>query len=229
MHRLTKLTKLENATGDGLQKLSNIGNDVYRQLRASRYPVDNIDFMFIFIIHKYLDEDTCVKWNLERQSDFPTLADFLGLLDHQARALTTVQYDNKKVQSSNEDRKRISFADRAKLNASEASTSHAKCIICGENHYIYVCVKFLKSSLSARRHLVKVNNLCHNCLRVGHIAKGCKGKECQRCNMKHNRLLCNENPLNKQTAEIKAQVVTRSAKKTAAKQVNNAMESAGKE
>lgn len=235
--RLTKLTKLEKATGDGLQKLSNIGNDVYRQLRALRYPVDSIDFMFIFIIHEYLDEDTCVKWNLERQSDFPTLADFLGFLDRQARALTTVQNDNKKVPPSNEDRKRFSVADRAKFNAkrarpndaSEAATSNAKCIICGENHYIYVCVKFLKSSLSARRHLVKVNNLCHNCLKVGHIAKDCKGKECQRCNMKHNRLLCNENPLNKQTAEMKAQVVTRSAKKTAAKQVNNATESASKE
>lgn len=229
--RLTKLSKLEKATGDGLQKLSNIGNDVYRQLRALKYPVNNIDFMFIFMIHQCLDEETCVKWNLERQTDHPVLSDFLAFLDRQAKALTTTQGDNKTNNASNEERKRISVADRAKFQAKRAKinyapdavTGQAKCIICKENHYIYVCGKFLKSSLGTRRQLVKSHNLCHNCLKVGHMAKDCKSKECQRCNVKHNRLLCNENPFNKQIVETKAQVLTRSVKKSQiAKQANNA-------
>lgn len=195
---------------------------MYRQLRALKYPVENLDFFIIFMIHDLLDEETGVKWNLERKTDYPTLTDFLGFLDRQARALTTFQIDNKREISKGENnRKRFSVAERAKFNSKRAKSDEAqqstpdrfKCVICKEAHYIYKCDKFLRSSLSERRQMARLNKLCHNCLKTGHLAKECLGKECPRCSVKHNRLLCSENPLNKQVPETKAQVMTRSARK----------------
>lgn len=72
VHRLESVNKLDKATGKGLQYLSNTGNDVFRQLRALKFPIDNAGFMIMFILHDRLDDDTSAKWNLERKSEYPT-------------------------------------------------------------------------------------------------------------------------------------------------------------
>lgn len=223
VQRLTSLPKLDKATGAGIQKMSNIGSEVFRQLRALKYPTENVDFMFIFMLHDRLDDDTAIKWNLERTSEFPKLSEFLGFLDRHARALTTIQSETKKSSGSNEERKRIVVAEQAKFNVKRAKfdneskqSESPKCAMCQESHTIYKCAKFLGLNLSKRGQFVKVNDLCLNCLKSGHLAKDCRGKECIRCNVKHSSYLCKENPLNKQSASTpaKAQTVTRSGRKS---------------
>lgn len=239
VQRLLALPKLDKAIGANIQKMSNVGNEVYRQLRALRYPTENIDFMFIFILHDRLDDETSLKWNLERKSDFPQLVDFFGFLDRQARALITSHHDVKKS-NTNEERKRISVADQAKFNAKrskqddEAKQAKSfKCVVCQGSHTIYKCDAFLKMNLSKRNQFIKTNNLCLNCLKAGHRSKECNARECTRCNVKHSNFLCKENPLNKSnestpaksTPAKSAQVVTRSGRVSKARvNVSNAQE-----
>lgn len=235
VQRLIALPKLDKATGQGIQKMSNIGNEVFRQLRALKYPTENVDFMFIFILHERLDDETCIKWNLERTTEYPKLSEFLAFLDRQARALTTIQ-ESKKTFVASTERKRISVAEqakfvakRSKVEATEAKQpEQAKCANCKGSHTIYKCYKFKEMTLSARKELVKANRLCLNCLKPGHVVKDCPGKECYRCNKKHNSLLCSENPANKPNTPVqqKANVVTRSArKKSLSSMVSTASES----
>lgn len=208
MHKLFALQKLEKASGVGLQKLSNIGNEVFRQMRALQFPVDAVDFMFIYILHDRLDIETSTKWNLERSDERPSLVNFLAFLDRQARALLGAQHNEKKSSSDigKDNRKRTSIAEGAKFTPKRSKfdankpTEQSKCISCGEAHSLYKCAKFLKLTLAKRKQFVKDKNLCINCLRAGHMCKDCPSKECFRCNTKHNSLLCHENPLNKVTA-----------------------------
>lgn len=227
IYRLNALPRLEKATGNGIQKLSNIGNEVFRQLRALQYPVDNLDFIFIFIMHEKLDDETGIKWNLDRNNDFPTLPEFTLFLDRQARALATVNYDKQKSSTSKEGQKRTKVSDRAKFEAKkskfEATETKTQgppvCILCKASHALFRCAEFAKMPLTKRKQYVKNNNLCHNCLKVGHVSKDCTLNECFRCNQKHNSLLCHEDPKNKQTATSSASgaTVTRSAKKKVVK------------
>lgn len=217
MRKLNNLIKLEKPTGYHLQKMSNIGNEVYRQLRALQFPVEHVDFVFIFALHDRLDTETSTKWNLERNTERPTLINFLAFLDRQARALMGTQYNDNKVKDG---KKRPSIAEIAHVTPKRpkhALTAHKPneqntCALCKETHALFKCAKFLASSLTARKQVVKTNNLCLNCLRAGHLFRDCSYKECFRCNIKHNSLLCPENPYNKVVASVSTEnkVTTRS-------------------
>lgn len=200
MRKLWSLQKLDRANGTALQKLSNIGNEVFRQLRALQFPVVGIDYVFVYILHDKLDVETSTKWNLERASERPTLPEFLAFLDRHARAALsahgvpdTPSVDNKKRQTNEQPKVN---AKRWKPDASKPSEP-LKCVSCSEAHPLHRCPEFLKLTLANRRQVVRTNNLCLNCLRAGHMCKECPSKECFRCKTKHNSLLCNENPLNK--------------------------------
>lgn len=232
LQRLNAFSKLDKATNGNLQRLSNTGNEVFRQLRALQYPVENLDFIFIFILHDKLDDETGIKWNLERNGDFPTLMEFTSFLDRQARALATVTYDKQKSSTSKEAQKRGKVSDRATFNAKKSKNDSAEtkihnpptCVVCKSAHTLFRCADFAKLTLTKKRQIVKTHNLCHNCLRDGHVSRDCKLNACFRCNLKHNSLLCNEDPKNKQTTSTStsAATVTRSArkKKTNPKQID---------
>lgn len=232
MRRLNNLNKLDKATGYHLQKMSNIGNEVYRQLRALQFPVEHIDFVFIYALHDRLDTETSTKWNLERNTERPTLANFLAFLDRQARALMGTQYNDNK---SKDLKKRPSIAEAAQFTPKRpkiASTPQTpsepiKCALCNEAHALFKCAKFLASSLASRKQLVKTKNLCLNCLRAGHAYRDCSYKACFRCNVKHNTLLCPENPYNKVVVSVSTEnkILTRSkANKRSGKFVTSAAE-----
>lgn len=227
MQRLISVQKLDKATGYGLQKLSNIGNDVFRQIRALGFPAEQAGFMFVFILHDRLDPETSIKWNLERNTEFLVLPDFLSFLDKQARALVTIQYhDGNKASTSRDNRKRGTVAERANSDPKRSKNDSGEskkfdgltCPVCGEAHNTFKCPKFINMGLTARKQLVKSKNLCNNCLKTGHMSKECYGKECHRCNVKHNSLLCNENPQNKVVASVQTRAKSaKTPKKTAVK------------
>lgn len=73
--------------------------------------------------------------------------------------------------------------------------------------------KFKEISLPERKKVTRENELCHNCLKPFHVSKDCFGKECVRCNKKHNSLLCPENPQNKLVSSIQLKSNNRKGKK----------------
>lgn len=75
------LPKLEKATGGMIQKFSNTLNEVIRQLRALKYPVEYFDLIFVHSLHDRLDSETSKAWELSLQSETPSIDDMLSFLE----------------------------------------------------------------------------------------------------------------------------------------------------
>lgn len=203
------LPKLERASGGMIQKFSNTTHEVMRSLGAMNYSVEHLDIIFVHGLHDRLDHETSVAWELQRSSEHPPTTEILDFLDRQAKALLGAQFVDKK--GLNEHRKRQTFTKneridykRAKPESTKTSTTDMKpefrlCKICKESHPLHRCPAFLKMTLNERKKSVREHELCNNCLRPSHFSKDCFAQACVRCQLKHNSLLCPENPYNKRT------------------------------
>lgn len=211
------LPKLERAAGGMIQKLSNVTNEVIRQLRALDYPVEHFDLIFVHGLHDRLDPETSKAWELNRKSENPTVFDMLNFLDRQAKALTGAQFVERK--SNFDNRKRFSNErehhhekKKFRMEKEPAKEDNNKtipkfepieCKLCkGEQHPLIRCLKFKTMNLAARKKFVREHQLCNNCLRPAHFSKDCHANACFRCNIKHNSLICPENPKNKIVATV---------------------------
>ena len=78
--------------------------------------------------------------------------------------------------------------------------SSRSCTACDSlSHPIWKCKKFIESSISERRALVKQKGLCFNCLGKDHLVKVCSNKKrCKKCSGNHHSLLHFPNFLPKQ-------------------------------
>lgn len=220
IQKIFSMRKLESPNGTRLQIMSNITQEVSRQLKALGYPAEHYDLLFIHSVHGKLDEKTSVQWDLQRQSDRPTLSDFTGFLDRQAKALSNAycmdQAPKQQNRNDRTERKRPnggnhngdgksyqSDSKRFKPNHSHSNytavkTEGTSCAMCPEDHTTRKCPKFLQLNLSKRKDKARSANLCYNCLSSAHAVKDCKSGKCNRCDKKHNSLLCPENPNNRQ-------------------------------
>lgn len=69
--------------------------------------------------------------------------------------------------------------------------SYNKCIICEDDHPIYLCLKFRELNYHEKEKCIAQYNLCINCL-INHNGKECTSqKTCFRCHEKHNTILHN--------------------------------------
>lgn len=223
--RLFSLRKLESPHGERLQNMSNVAQEVSRMLKALGYPSQYYDIMIIHSVQGKLDEKTSVAWDLQRQSDNPTLAEFTRFLDRRAKALSNAHCTEmtSKVQNSNERKRPFnsggfstgnrygngngkSYQSDSKRFKSNHHHSHhntvkvekPKCACCPEDHVTRKCPKFLQLNLTKRKDKARAANLCFNCLSPSHNVRDCKAGNCTRCDKKHNSLLCSENPNNRQ-------------------------------
>lgn len=214
MSKFYSLPKIEKATGGMIQKFSNVTHEVVRQLRALNHAVEHMDVFFVHGIHEKLDVETSRQWELFRTSDNPSTMEMLAFLDRHAKALFGANPNgNKEQKSSKENRKRV-FDNHNKENLSynnkrfksnnfnqikkehEQRSDDFTCKICNDKHQVHKCSTFLKMDLAQRNKAVYEHALCKNCLKPNHMEKDCSSGACLRCNVKHNSLLCKENPKN---------------------------------
>lgn len=208
--KFESLYKLDKPSGGLLQKMSNVTHEVVRQLRALGISVDHLDSYFVNGLRKKLDRDTCKQWELLRNSlpnaQNPKLADMLSFIETQAMAMFAVSgamiKDNRK-RANNEKEHSISKKPRPSDGASGSAerTGDYKpppCVICKGAHPLYKCEAFIKLKLTERKKIVSEKKLCRNCFNSSHFEKDCKRNVCFRCNVKHNSLLCSENPRNQE-------------------------------
>ena len=64
------------------------------------------------------------------------------------------------------------------------------CKLCNEHHYLYSCSQFEQLTVPQRKEHIRLNPVCHNCLKPGHATADCRSDyKCRVCNGKHNTLI----------------------------------------
>ena len=66
------------------------------------------------------------------------------------------------------------------------------CVVCNQSHRLYQCGPFKSTQPNKRFQIVKINNLCFNCLLPYHIYRNCrKPSQCSvpNCGLKHSKFL----------------------------------------
>lgn len=214
LRKFHSLPKIDRANSAIIQKFSNVTHEMLRQLRALDYPVEHYDLFVVHSVHEKLDAETAKAWELFRSSEKPTAQELLKFLDREAKALSNVHpYEQNKAK---EFRKRKMGTQETALNPKrtrlESKNGQTKgeqrtvwnCKVCNERHLLHKCPTFLKMNLSNRRKCIKDHELCMNCFKPFHISRDCYGGACVRCNIKHNSLLCPENPVNRLVATMQS-------------------------
>lgn len=185
LQRLYQFPVLTTATRKDLQHLSNVANDVKRQVTALGYDTNTWDLIFITVLEQKLDHKTKIEWELRRDQEEPTLNQLLDFIEKRARALAYLPLESSKQK---ENREKIGeelehtletnkFAKTENKNDYESYTA-TKCLIpeCNYTHSLYKCRRFLAKTLEDRERFVKKNRLCMRCLYPGHFARFCKSR-----------------------------------------------------
>lgn len=193
-------------------QLSHFLNEIRKCVRSIKnlgQPIEQWDTLLIFILEKKLDFATKRAWKNEIKVDqFPTMKEFLDFLVRRCKMIEPepdfmLKGNSKQVMVENKgktDRRFINTSKTLFASSSHASDRNRLCIICKEdNHPVYLCAEFLKSTITERRNKVRSNNLCWNCLKQGHQAQSCLSRSCKRCNQKHNSLLHTDSNTNSST------------------------------
>ncbi|XP_044779757.1 uncharacterized protein LOC123327412 [Drosophila simulans] len=118
---------------------------------------------------------------------FPTVVHFSAWLQEYANVVCTLLDVEGK-----EPRRRLLHASVDHNECDQQDDRHGGCPICGGQHGILNCRKFIGASPQERWSNVKRHRLCFNCLRSGHTARSCYTQgECQinGCRREHHRLL----------------------------------------
>ena len=133
---LFNINKLTIESAIGLRNLNDEAMKNIRALKALGLQFDACEAMVIYLIINKFDETTRKEWEGEnKKDDLPTLDHLLLFLKQRCQVLESMQC--------------ISNKENVK------SVNNIKCQVCGQNHVISKCFKFLNLNISERLTIVK--------------------------------------------------------------------------
>lgn len=180
-----------------LKRMVNDTNEMLRQLRAMKYPVDGYDLILVHALQQRLNKDCRKKWSeITKGNDNPTIARMLEFLNDQA----TTQANQEVTYQNQGQAERTQGANRTPhFRASSADeTTKYPCPVCkSSQHKVFVCPDFNPLTVADRRKVATMSKLCYNCLKGGHYTNECydlhrcREDRCVRRNdTMHNSMLC---------------------------------------
>ena len=178
-------TTVENAST--LRSISDQANEVLRGLDAVGN--DGRDCWLIFILLSKLDGETKSRWIHEtRDTEDPTMADFLAFMDQRCEELELCQLKPTALAKGKVDSTKLRGNPTKCLVSINNSPQCPKCKL--NDHFIYKCPHFINLNPNERRNFVKRSALCFNCLRPGHGVNTCSSKgKCRECQKQHHSML----------------------------------------
>ena len=111
---------------------------------------------------------------------YPSLGEFVNFLKKEARVASgPVGTRLSEADQSSMKKSQLRTRARTFLAATNATTDsgqvpRARCKICGGDHSLDYCQKFLKMSVRERHDAVLKHSLCRGCLKPGHVWRTCK-------------------------------------------------------
>ncbi|XP_062531657.1 uncharacterized protein LOC134201239 isoform X1 [Bombyx mori] len=195
--------------------IRNLIDTISKNLRALKIlgePTDSWDTLINYIIVSKLDRITEREWETHKCTLFSNennskntikLDELIRFLKHRADMLETLKLSHSKDTTATiiENKKQHKYNYTTHCNVSSSPNKSydrqlrgkALCVKCNANHPLYSCNKFIESDLESKLKLIRVHNLCKNCLRSGHTLNNCRFGPCRKCDKKHNSLIHNDN------------------------------------
>lgn len=232
--KLVNFKPIEKPSGYWLETLSAKAQEVVRRLRAMKYPVEQMDLVWVHLIHSKMDPETSRDWELKRPSEKPTFNEIISFLQARGRALSNVKWsenkneDNRKRHATDHSnghqndnkRQKKEFSQTNKADKSVKKSSNGEpCKLCNDgSHYIQFCKKFGEMNTKSRQNVARERNLCWNCLNPAHQVRDCKARNCKNCDGKHHTMLCKKA---QNAAAVNTANVTKKGKKNEKKKEPN--------
>lgn len=175
--------QLREESSPRLRNLIDHTNKCVRALQLMGLPTDDWDSFLVFIVTDRMDSDSRRQWELHHQgSSYPSYAVLQSFVEQRCRALDSTASARSKGQTRPHTPKNTV--------SSHLSLSDISCVVCQENHPLHQCPKFGSMDSKERQAVVRVGNLCFNCLRPNHSLRNCQSKStCRKCGLKHHSLL----------------------------------------
>lgn len=177
LNRLMELPSTSQNDGKSFWKLVDAVNEIMRQLRILKIPVDHWGVLFVFLVLKRLDGNTRRDWELSRANntngELSKISELLQFLGRQASSILFMQQQEVPKQL---------LPASGYLNDRKIRS----CVLCGETHRLYRCGRFKSQSLPDRLKTVRLATVCPNCL-LDHGLENCSQSKCRVCfKGKHN-------------------------------------------
>ena len=188
----------EAKTAPELRHLAdNLSNAAMILKEHGKYPEINTQ-NFIIGICKKLDTRLRYKWR-ERATNaqmdngaYPTFSDFVSFVERRADISNDPVYGGDVLADPSH---RIQGSSTPANNGSSSfvvDTRRSSCLLCKDDHKLYMCKQFRSRSLSERVKYVTDNNLCCVCLSHDHITDACNvNYRCpiSNCNGRHSKYI----------------------------------------
>ena len=129
--------------------------------------------------------DIVNKQDLSNKNKLPLSKSYSKLTANSLDTSEEVQ-DEKDQELKSNSNNTVSSSDKT------TETVRFKCWLCGNNHRLKDCRRFISKSVSDRKQFIKEHKLCWNCLSKKHAVKECKSKfSCSKdsCNKRHHILI----------------------------------------
>jgi hypothetical protein len=177
---------LKEGSGKELRRLHDTIQQHLRALKSMEYE-PSAPFI-TSVIELKLDPLTMFEWQRDSQthSDVPHYNTLLEFIDHRAQA-SEVSSPLTSKKTNPPPPKRVGRQVTTFTSSIEAKV----CPLCkAEKHPLYICPGFKGLTHERKISVLKVLNVCMNCLTAGHHVKDCKSiHRCRKCQKPHHTLL----------------------------------------
>ena len=200
--RIVEIPAIKEGSGRELRRLYDVAQQHLRALKAMK--CDPSGHFITSLLELKLDPGTTFEWQKvsQKSSDVPHYSELLEFINLRAQASETVLSEPKprffpKKTNQQPTRSVTSYA-------ASANDSDANCVVCKtEKHPLYSCSRFKGLPHNDMLSTVRANNLCMNCLRLGHHARQCtSANRCRRCQRPHHTLLHTDTQTDKDTTPV---------------------------
>lgn len=180
-----------------LRHIVDTTNQMLRALPTLSVPVDHWDPFINLIVLSKLDEETRHEWKQRKGTSMQPSKDLINWLETRINELQPSTSDRlskmlKGEPRRNHPRKVFQVNEKKKEKAEKPSQDPErvkKCLLCGGNHKVKECFKFINECAKARTEIVKTLKLCFKCL-LKHQLGICDKEDCNYCGGPHNVMLC---------------------------------------
>jgi len=171
MENVVELKRLRDTVANARAALANLGS-----------PVEHWDQIIVRIMETKFSPETAREWDksLGKSREFASYQQIYEFLTIYARGCS----DKTSAKDA------VEVKARGKSRPLVNSVSVPSCVNCTGSHNLAACDDFLSKPIAQRGALVKMKQVCFNCLRSGHFASKCQSRSrCTHCRRKHHSLL----------------------------------------